>query len=210
MKMKRIMILVSALALVMVFAASAPAMACTPTLKHGTFTWYGIGVGTGPPTVTVGSNGVVHITSTGQLAFFGGSWGTVQNQYDGSYTHGAIITDTNYITQPPTGSGSVVSFGVSTYPGAGVAKGVLFLTLLPGTGSFVYNGPTIEAFGITVTHGTTYVGGLDSGAGWSSGISGTLTGVNLITESSKGVAITNSAGVILYDINVETISYWCS
>ncbi len=210
MKMKRIMILVSSLALLMVFVASAPTMACTQTLKHGTFTWYGIGTGTGPPTITVDSNGVVHITSHGHLTFFGGPWGTVQNQYDGSYTHGATITDTNYVTKPPTGSGSVVSFGDVTYPGAGEAKGVLFLKLPAGTGSFVYDGPTIEAYGITVTHGTTYVGGLDSGAGWDSGISGILKGVNLITESSKGVAITNSAGVILYDINVETISYWYS
>lgn len=194
------MILVFSIALLMVFVASAPAMACTQTPKHGSFTWYGIGVGTSPGTSYVDSNNVMHQTgATGKWTEFGAPWG-------GGVT---TNTETNYITlNLETLTGSDVSPSVWTYPGAGVTHGIVFVKF-NGLGLFTYNGPDITAYGITVHHGDMLFGLQTSAVATQFGTSGTLRGIYMITESSVGVTVSNPiTGAPLYSVNEETYTYW--
>jgi len=186
------MILVPVLALVMLFATAAPAMACKP--QHGTFTQTGIGMGTSPGTVYVDANNVQHaIGAHGEITFFGSPWGT------------AVATTTNNVKLSLTSfTGTGHSAAVFNYK-TGVAKGVAFLTF-NGLGWYTYNGPTITAYGLTITHGQKIFGVLFSEVGGAFGTKGNLRGLNEIIESGTGVSITTPNG--LMDVISETYSYW--
>lgn len=196
MKMKRMMILVLPLALVMLFAAAAPALACKP--QQGTFTQTGIGHAISPGTVTVDTSNVQHVRgSHGEITFFGSPWGT------------AVASTTNNVDLSLTSfTGTGYSTAVFDYK-TGVAWGVVFLTF-NGLGLYTYNGPTITAYGLTVTHGQKIFGVLFSEVGGAFGTKGNMKGINEIIESGTGVSINvgTTTAPVLMDIISETYTYW--
>lgn len=192
MKMKRMMILVFPLALVMLFAAAAPALACKP--QQGTFTQTGIGHAISPGIVTVDASNVQHVKEGhGEITFFGSPWGT------------AVASTTNNVDLSLTSfTGTGYSTAVFDYK-TGVAWGVVFLTF-NGLGLYTYNGPTITAYGLTVTPGQKIFGVLFSEVGGAFGTRGNVRGINEIIESGTGVSITVNG--VLMDVISETYSYW--